>query len=487
MSWSFPGRIPARVLALVMALILLVPARPASALTYEDERAMGRQVLVAVKKHTKLVDDQVINDYVRQLGQKIVRAIGPQPFEYQFFVIESGVLNAFAVPGGYVFLHSETINAMESEGQVAAILCHEIAHVAGRHIANRIARSRAVSLAALAGLMAGILIGGQAGAALMMGSMGGGMQAMLAYSREDEQEADLRGTDFLVQAGYDPRFMASSFQVMLKKAYYGSTGIPTYLNTHPGLSERIGAVEAAVKAHPGYGRVLGRGDEKAFRAIKDRVMALLADPNRARNYFEARLKQDRGSGSGHYGLAMLHHREQRYEQAVKELNLALKVEPANANYLTDLGAILYQKRDMDGALNALGKAVVLRPHFGRALFLLGQVYEEKGLMDQAQLYYERALVEDPDNAQTLFHLGNLYGRRGDLARAHLHTGLYFKAEGEMGKAMYHLEKAKENAAAAPPDVRERIDSAITAIKKDKKEPKGNEPNTPPRAVTKMLP
>ncbi|MBF0531188.1 MAG: M48 family metalloprotease, partial [Deltaproteobacteria bacterium] len=354
------------------------------------------------------------------------------------------------------------------EGQLAAIIAHEIGHVTQRHTSKGLERNRAVSIATLGGVLAGILLGGAPGAALMMGAVGGGIQAQLAYSREDEQEADIVGLGYLTKAGYDPQFMAGSFNSMLKGNYTSPKNVPTYLTTHPGLTERIGMVEAGIKAHPAYGNVFGRGDEKAFSAVRDRVMATVNDTSRAKNYFNTALKKGAENGSPHYGLALVYQREQSYDTAIREFKLALKADPANAGYLTDYGYALYLRKEYPAAIEALSRALVMRPNSTAILFTLGRIYEESGALDQAQLYYERTVVQDPGYAQALQQLGILYGRKGDMARAHLHTGLYFKVEGQFQKAVYHLNKAKESADQAPSDVKKRIDDALLAVEEEKK-------------------
>ncbi|MDY6850957.1 MAG: M48 family metalloprotease [Thermodesulfobacteriota bacterium] len=445
---------------LLAGLSLVWPAAQASALTYGEEKELGRQVFASIKKNMKLVEDQAISTYVNDLGHKMLKAFGPQPFEFRFFVLQSDVINAFATPGGYIFIHSGLINAMEREGQLASIISHEISHVTSRHISERIAKGRSLSLATLGGVMAGIFLGGAAGQALMMGSVAGNMQMQLAYSRQDEREADRKGLDNLVKAGYDPKFMVEAFEILLRNAWHASDNIPTYLTTHPGLSERISSVENSVISHPGYQIVHGCGDDKTFQAIKTRVMALLADPKRAQNYFEAMRRKDPDNALAHYGLAMLYQQQQDFDMAEREFRSALEADPANPCILSDLGTMLFQKKDFSGAMSVLIRAVVLRPNMVQALYMLARTYEEQGLTDRAEKLYARVLVQNPKHPDALYRMGLIYGRRGDLARAHLHTGLYFQTQGQDKKALFHFKKAKEKAGSAPPPVKARIETAI---------------------------
>lgn len=455
-------------IAFLLVLTLICPANYAWSLTYEEERKLGKKTYELIKSKMKLVDDPVVNDYVDGLGRKILANIPNLHFDYHFSVIDHGVINAFATPAGYIYIHSETIMSMTSEGQLAAILAHEIAHVTSRHISERIDKSKKLNVATLGGLLAGILLGGAAGQALMAGSMAGGIQAQLAFSRQDEREADHKGLDYLVGAGYDPRYMIEAFSIMLNKAYASSDSIPTYLTTHPGLSDRIITVEALMTGKPQYSAVRGRGDDKAFRAIKNRVLATLSDTNRAQNYFNHLLKKNPNSAEAHYGLGIIALRKQNYNEAIGELKLALKAEPANASYMADLGTVLYHKKDYDGAIKMLSQALVLRPKNTTALYYLGRIYEDRGDVKKARELYSRLLLENPDHSDGLYRQGMIYGRQGDLARGHLHTGLHFKIEGQYDKALYHLKKAKENARSAPPEIQRRIDETLSQIKPKKK-------------------
>jgi predicted Zn-dependent protease len=457
---SLIGRFRKWPLALLLTLTLLWPCPPALALTYEQERELGKQVLEMVKKRSKLVEDPVINAYLNDLGQKIVKAAGPQPFDYRFYIVDNAVVNAFASPGGYVFVHSGLVNALASEGQLASVLSHEIAHVTHRHISDLISKSKTVTVATMAGILVGALVGGPAGSALILGSMGAGIQAQLSYTREDEREADITGLDYLVAAGYDPRFAAESFDVLLRSTWHAPKDVPTYLTTHPGLSERVASVANLVATTPAYNQMRGRGDDKSFQSAKNRLLALTADPQHARNHFETELQKNPQDPWGHYGLGMLHQKEQNLEGAIREFRLALELDPSNASIMLDLGYVLMQKKDFREAMNVLTPAVVLRPRNSRALFLLGRTYEELDVADRALQLYERAAVQAPDNPDILSRLGMAYGRRGDLVKAHLNTGLAFLRQDQTEKALYHLRLARDKSGVVSPDLKRKIDNAL---------------------------
>jgi predicted Zn-dependent protease len=206
-------RKPWKLLIYLVALLIVVGPQTRLAradLSIEEEKKIGRQFLKAALSHLRLIQDPEVVGYVNRVGQDIVKHLEVHIFPYHFYVVDSSSLNAFAAPGGYVFMNRGLIEIMEDEGELAAILAHEIAHVQSRHIAQRMARARTLNLAALGGMLAGIFLGGEAGAAAIAGSQAGATSAMLNYSRQDEEEADRKGLRYLEAANYSGEDFATS-------------------------------------------------------------------------------------------------------------------------------------------------------------------------------------------------------------------------------------------------------------------------------------
>jgi len=182
---------------LVAVLLVLAPLHPAFAfmegLTIEKEKQIGEEFVLQLQQVVTLVDDPFLTSYINRLGQRLVSQMGPQPFKYRFFIIADPSVNAFAVPGGYVFVHTGLIRLMDREGELAGVLAHEISHVYCRHMAKTLEKAKITSIAALMGALAAVFLGGAIGPGLMAGSMAAGESAMLKYSRDFEQEADATG------------------------------------------------------------------------------------------------------------------------------------------------------------------------------------------------------------------------------------------------------------------------------------------------------
>ncbi|MBF0482633.1 MAG: M48 family metalloprotease, partial [Desulfovibrionaceae bacterium] len=236
-----------------------MPARAEAALMsfgVKDELELGKKFNALVRSMMPLVDDPAIEGYVRDLVMKIAAHIPPQPFDITVGVLQDNGVNAFAAPAGYVFVYSGLILDFDHESEVAAVMAHELGHVALRHISKRVENAQVVGLAGMLGMVAGILLGAvahapQAGAALAMGSQSAGQSSMLAYSRDVEREADTAGLGFLTDSGYSPMAMVKAFEILRRlKWFKGIGGMPSYLSTHPGIEERIGYLSDRIAHMP---------------------------------------------------------------------------------------------------------------------------------------------------------------------------------------------------------------------------------------------
>lgn len=216
-------------------------------LSIPEERSLGEQVNDQVRREVKLVRDGRVVAYVRDIGRRIVRASGNQPFPYRFYVVDAGEINAFALPGGYVYVNTGTILQSRNVSELAGVIGHEVGHVAERHVAQNYNRSRGVGIAHQVGVLTAGLIGG--GAAAQAASLGGGLAGsayLNAYGRDAEREADQFAVEVLPRAGYDPDGLVSFFETLRLET--GGGGGLAWLSSHPATDERIANTRAAIQA-----------------------------------------------------------------------------------------------------------------------------------------------------------------------------------------------------------------------------------------------
>ena len=434
--------------AAVLALVLTALSTPASAVSQKEELELGRRVHAEIAAEGLLFDDPFIGGYFRKGSQRGLKAAGSEPYPYHFSIVKSPYLNAFAVPGGYIYLHTGTINSLENEGQMAAILSHEVAHVTSRHFARRSEAAASMNLLTLAGVIAGVALassggGGQntaaLGEALIFGSPGATVQKMLAHSRADETEADSKGRDYMIKAGYNPRDMYGAFKIMHNNSYQLSNKIPGYLSTHPGLSARLASTfadqAAAPKAEP----------DPVFQGIKDRTMALTGSPARARTLFNRRIEADPNDASALNGLGLLAAREMNYPQAEKLLTKAAELKPGEARFLTDLGDLALSMRKPEEAVRRYEQARKLGGENLLATLGLARAFELTGRVKEAATLYDKAVTEAGDDYPPALEMaGRFYGQYGQAAKGHFVLSSYFAQTGRFTDSLFHCGAALDS-------------------------------------------
>jgi Zn-dependent protease with chaperone function len=204
---------------------------------------LGREAAAEVRKQLPMLNDDRIDDYIERIGGRLVEAIPPnlqhREFQYTFDVVNQKEINAFALPGGPMFLNRGMIEAAKSEGEVAGVMAHEVAHVALRHGTAQATKGEKFQIGAIAGQILGAIVGGTTGSIIAQGSQFGLGAYFMKFSREYENQADLLGAQMMARAGYDPRAMAEMFKTI--EAQGGNSG-PEWLSDHPNPGNRNAAI-----------------------------------------------------------------------------------------------------------------------------------------------------------------------------------------------------------------------------------------------------
>lgn len=456
-------------------LAALLQPYPAGAITLKEEEELGRQVLGAIQARFKLVDDPMIVGYVNRLGERIAAEFPPQPFAYKFYVVEQAVYNAFATPAGHVFLYTGLMAAMENEEELAGILAHEISHVFCRHISQKIERSKKINMAALAGLAAGLLLGaagaGQAAGAMTMGTAAAGRAAELAFSREDEIQADEIGLKYLMEAGYSGEGLLTILNKIREKQWFGSDQIPSYLMTHPAVEARLAYIDTTLEKRKGQ-RAEAPVDTEEFRFVRARIAALYGDETLALNRAKAAVQEAEPGAPAYYGYGLALARSGNRREAVEALQKGLALDAFNPYMLSALGRVYFLDGRLAEAQQSLKGALSLDPDNAEALFFMGRVQMELGNLDEARTALEALLKQKPVSAQVHYLLGRTYAMQGKLSEAHYQLGLYHWMRRDFATARTQFERALENE--PDPERRREIEellkkSSQAAEKKDQPE------------------
>ncbi|MCA1989081.1 MAG: M48 family metalloprotease, partial [Desulfarculus sp.] len=438
---------PRRACSLILALVLALgawPAAPARAgVTLEEERKIGREAYDEVMAQMPMVDDPDCVEYVRNLGRRLVGQLKDNPFSYTFNIADSPEMNAFALPGGYVFMFRGMMTNLDSEAELAGILGHEISHVSYRHLANRMDKTAPLNMAMMAGMLAGILLGAAGGApqlgqALAVGSMAGGVQQYLAFSREDEEQADYGGFKLMTSLGYPGQAMAVSFNRIWQQERMLGADVPTYLRSHPNSPQRMERMNDLVRTVKSPPRPQ---DDSEFLRIKTRLIALYESEQTALTTFARLVKERPGDPLPIYGLALLETRRSRFDQAQEYLEVLKKRWPGSIHVKRLQAKVHLRRGEFAPARDLLESVIVSHPEDREALHSLGQTYLHLDQAAQACRIYERLLSLDPLDDQARYDLGVAYGKRGQEARASLHLGLAFLQRRNDRAARFHLNRA----------------------------------------------
>lgn len=217
--------------------------------TPQQDVELGQQAAAEVRQTYPLLNDDEIHSYVVRIGQQLVDNIPEylrQPaFQYSFQVVNLKEINAFALPGGPMFLNRGMLEAAKTDGEVAGVMAHELSHVILRHGTAQATKGQKFQIGAIAGQVLGAIVGGTAGSVIAQGSQFGLGAYFLKYSREYEREADLMGAQIMAAAGYDPRQMANMFKTIEQQG--GSQG-PEWLSDHPDPGNRYESIMKEAQA-----------------------------------------------------------------------------------------------------------------------------------------------------------------------------------------------------------------------------------------------
>ncbi|MDY6879652.1 MAG: M48 family metalloprotease [Desulfatiglans sp.] len=414
------------------------------ALSIEEERNLGDKFLSQIKEHFDFIDDEFVSDYMNDLGRYLSMSIDTRPFPFRFYVIDDNTLNAFAAPGGHIFVFSGLADVLDNVDELASVICHEMGHITARHLSKRIAQSKKIGLATMAGILAGALIGGELSEAMMTGSVAAGLQAQLHYSREDERQADQLGFKYMDSSGFDPRGMERVLKKMAKGRWFGDGEVPAYLTTHPTGPERMSNLDSMMS---GYTRKDLKKEAIHFREdfsfFQTTLRARCLEPREAETLFRRALERDASSPLPHFGLGIVFRQQSRLEEAIGHLTTALKKAPTSLHIMRTLGET-YQMNGQDGeAVKVLDKALTIDGQDSTTMLLLARAYENLEDYDKAVRILEKLAVRRIVKKEVYYHLGISHGRQNNLALAHYYFGIFFKEERAGEKARFHLRKAAE--------------------------------------------
>lgn len=285
-----------------------------------QEKQIGQQSMMQIRASRQFLNDSEINDYLNQLGDKLVEFSNEPSIGFEFFGVNDYSVNAFALPGGYIGVNAGLLLVTETESELASVLGHEIAHVTQHHLARMVSSQQGDSLASMAAIALAILAArgnSQASQATIAGVQARSMQKQLDFTRLHEQEADRIGFETLQKAGFNTHAMPEFLERLQKATRLVDGNAPNYLRTHPVTSDRIADIENRVNRQP-Y-RLLP--DSLEFQLVRTKLIAAQKTPSDAVAYFTDALTTHRHGNqiAQQYGLVLALLNNKEYARARQEL------------------------------------------------------------------------------------------------------------------------------------------------------------------------
>lgn len=417
--------------------------------TIRDENKMGQEFDLLIRSHMSMVGDTYITDYVADMVKKVVDAKEPMPFTIRSAVVANPILNAFAIPGGYIYIFTGLIQEVESDSQLAGVIAHELAHVSQRHVASRIEKQSKLGMLTAAGMLAGFFLGaatgsGDAGVAVMAGAQGAATAAMLQYSQADENEADHVGLNSMVKAGYNPKGMPETFAIMQKNQWYASrTEIPSYLSTHPGLVTRITYLNDRISRMPES--FTERQDSNiTLKHIQPLVRSKMSPAATALAYYESKPIKD-FTAMDYIGRGIAQYRLKDIDKAGESYAKALEMDPKDPLVSREVGIFYFQTGRAKEATRYLQMAVIKNSRDALGLFYLARLEAENRNLDRAATYMRKVLEMVPEDAEVHYHIAKILGESGDVFSGNLHLAYSEIYSGDVRKAERYAGQAEKDA------------------------------------------
>jgi predicted Zn-dependent protease len=410
------------------------------ALSARQERRIGMEVFRQIRRDSSYMDDPEAAEYLNLLGNSLVAASSMAGQGFEFFLIADPAINAFALPGGFVGIHSGLVLAAQSESELASVVAHEISHVTQRHIARGIGSQQQLSVASLAGAILAVLAarnGSQAGQAIAMASQASAAQAQLAYTRDFEREADRIGIELLMKAGFDVGGMVTFFERLQRATRLQENNAPGYLRTHPLTIERISDMQNRMQSS-GYRQHIDRIE---FQLVRARLRSEQDTGRRAFEHFEQQIKEGRfaNEGAAYYGAAFSALRMSELDVADQRLRTARRL--LGWHPMLDLleAKVAAGRGDGQRSLSIIRSSLARRADFRPTYYAEAATLQRLGLYQQALDASGRALGRYPRDAKLLAAKAAAHASLGQVFLSHQNQAESYVLQGALPSAIEQLQ------------------------------------------------
>ena len=389
------------------------------------------------------MDDPEIGEYLQSVGLRLSSLAQDGNRSFNFFLVKDPAINAFALPGGFIGIHSGLLMETANESELAGVLAHEIAHVTQRHIARRLESQSRTSLVSAAAMLAAILLGSVAGGNASMGAVsavqGLTAQQQINFTRENEYEADRVGIGTLAAAGFDPNAMPSFFDTMGRRTQLGPNGMPELLRTHPVTSARIAESKGRASQYP----PVDPGESLSYSLMKERVRVLTTpaglDP---REYYESTIENEPDASIAQiYGRALAQVMAGDPASAIPALEKLRASRTDVLQFHTALGQAQLAAGDVRGALATLEKARELAPRNVPVTMRYAEALMRSSRPKRAHEVLLDLFNNVPPTQDQIRQTAMAANAAGDVADAYSYMAEYHLMSADLPLAMNQLELA----------------------------------------------
>lgn len=410
------------------------------------EKKIGEMTMREIRqREPSYVDDPEINGYLNRLGRRLAAQNDERGQEFEFFALRDATLNAFAMPGGYIGVHTGLILSAQSESELASVLAHEISHVTQRHLARMVAQQSQGQVAAMLAMAAAILAARSnpdvaIGAAVA--GQAGVIQNQLNYSRDFEREADRMGLQLLEKGGYDIRDMGSFFDRLQKFGRLYENNAPGYLRTHPLTTERLADMGNRIQMRP-YKQV---PDSLDFTLVRAKLRAADGLPEDAVIDFETQLgeRKFKSEPATRYGLARAHLRARNLPAAEAQIAELRRIKVASPMVETLAAEIRTQQGDHAGAVRILREASTRHTRDRAVAYALAEALLADKRADEAAKFLGADAQAHTTDSRTRSLQARAYAMQGKQLRQHWALGESYALQGQLFAAIEQLQLAQKS-------------------------------------------
>ena len=411
-----------------------------------EERRAGEAVVRNIRRAGGILDDPLVNDYLNHLSYRLVSTSDTQHPQFEFFMINDRVINAFALPGGYIGVNYGLLLATDSESELASVLAHEIAHVTQRHHARAYEFYESSNIPVLAAMIAAMILGSQGsevGQAALTALSAGSIQQQINFTRANEKEADYIGIQLLADSGFDPNSMAVFFQKLDRESRLYGPQAPEFLRTHPVNESRI--ADASNRAE--QMRRAASPNPKNYYLMRARLQVITASDKKViRDGFAKSLKSGRylDRDAEQYGYALSLIETGDFNKARGILNELLKQDPDRIAYLLARASLESMANEHPQAIAHFKQALANYPGNGPLTLAYAQALLRAGKPAEARQLINEYQRTKPDEPEFYKLLAEAEAALGNTAQTHIAMGEYYYRIGQTHQAIDQLSLVLKN-------------------------------------------